>query len=622
MKKKISIFLLSFLVLTILSIWKLTEMDSSFTELESLFAQLIEYQENFEFEFVDMSLDGSYFYKIKDKNLIVLNHELNQVGIIDLPFSLKSIHQIRPFREKEMLLVVTKGERNPLNAISDYIQEKVLYYVNLETCEIKSLEDKFPSIFSAERISSDENYLYVKYFLNEQFAYGKIDLQTYTITSLDKFDFDGLLNIYNDDLKIASFERLDDNFKVYSGKGKLIYSDRIRKIENIHVTSSPFKHCIISDSLYFLDEKSGRYGTVRCFSIKDDELTNYEYILNEPFRAFTKINEKQLMLETISDTSNFASNETIIVPFEENIDQYSNFSTYFRNPNRRTVAHSNNLNHVLYLTQEDNIFYCIYENTVTNKQIIVYQAPNSCFSMKKEKIVIDTDELTPIECYGYIHEDENLRPTIIMLHGGPYWRYTKSSTEQCSYILHQLGFNVIELNYHGSEGLGAAYRDAVNESLPLKAKENVEDLLEWLILNTAIDKESVFLMGSSYGGYLSIFITSTIDFDFKYTIAIVPAPEENLIEMNDQEHRDVKNNPEQYLLETLMANNPKPIGVVYNYLDPQMTVKKNWDVIARRHSQLVVIDEFNSGHTPPLKSYKKVVELLVKLAGLDQKAED
>lgn len=599
---------------------------TSLAEVDSFFQLLHEYEQNKKdkdkFTILSMSPDSTYIFKINDKNLKVFNHNLDEIRTINLPFSYMRIHQTRFIREKELMFVVTKNKVDLINPIPTVTEEKSLYLVNLETSEVTSFEDAFPPIFSAERVSPDGESLYVKHFFNDGLAYGKIDLNTYTITTLDTFDFMELLNIYSGDFKVASVKLSERHFDVYSANGQLIHSDRIRKIEDAHVTSSPFKYFLSADNLYFLDETSGRFGTIRCFILIEDKLTDFEYVLEQPLKKIYGLTSNLFNIATYSDTIDFNYSENVTFQSDGTIKTFSEDSKYFNNTNRYTWYNSEDMEHVIYWTHKDNTNYIIYENTITDKEVIVHQEHSSCFNMSKEKFTIQTSDTVPLEFYGYLHKDNKLRPTIIMLHGGPYWRYNHSVTDDYAYILHQMGFNIIELNYHGSADLGPEYRDAANESLPLKAKESVKDLLDWLIINTPIDLDSVFLMGSSYGGYLSIFITSTIDFNFKYTVAIAPAPEDNLISMNDKEHLDVKNNPDKYSLETLMANNPKPIGVVYNYLDPQMVVKKNWDIIAGRHPQLVVIDEFSSGHIAPLKSYKKVVELLVQLADLDQEFGD
>jgi dipeptidyl aminopeptidase/acylaminoacyl peptidase len=93
-------------------------------------------------------------------------------------------------------------------------------------------------------------------------------------------------------------------------------------------------------------------------------------------------------------------------------------------------------------------------------------------------------------------------PTIVSLHGGPNWHHTEGFDEGTqAYVDH--GYAVLLVNYRGSSGYGAAFRDALRGNIGFPESEDVNAALDRVIADGVADPDRVFLEGWSWGGYLA-----------------------------------------------------------------------------------------------------------------------
>jgi len=94
------------------------------------------------------------------------------------------------------------------------------------------------------------------------------------------------------------------------------------------------------------------------------------------------------------------------------------------------------------------------------------------------------------------------QPFIIMPHGGPYARDTKSFDYLAQFMASR-GYSVLQMNFRGSEGFGHAHEDAGRENWEIM-QEDVEDGARWLIDKGYADTDRVCIVGWSYGGYAAL----------------------------------------------------------------------------------------------------------------------
>jgi dipeptidyl aminopeptidase/acylaminoacyl peptidase len=108
---------------------------------------------------------------------------------------------------------------------------------------------------------------------------------------------------------------------------------------------------------------------------------------------------------------------------------------------------------------------------------------------------------------GLIHalvatpEGEGPFPTVFLVHGGPQWHDSDSfAADRAAFV--DLGCAVVHVNYRGSTGYGAAWRDAIEGRPGLTELEDVAAVREWAVASGLASR--TVLAGGSWGGYLTL----------------------------------------------------------------------------------------------------------------------
>ncbi|WP_454049095.1 S9 family peptidase [Cellulomonas sp. Marseille-Q8402] len=108
-------------------------------------------------------------------------------------------------------------------------------------------------------------------------------------------------------------------------------------------------------------------------------------------------------------------------------------------------------------------------------------------------------------------------PTILMIHGGPYAQYTVGLFDEVQ-TLAEAGYAVVYGNPRGSAGYGSAHGTAIRHGFGTVDTDDVLALLDAALTDPALDVERVGVMGGSYGGYLTAWLTTRTD---RFVAAIV-----------------------------------------------------------------------------------------------------
>ncbi|MBO1752833.1 S9 family peptidase [Actinotalea sp. BY-33] len=100
-------------------------------------------------------------------------------------------------------------------------------------------------------------------------------------------------------------------------------------------------------------------------------------------------------------------------------------------------------------------------------------------------------------------------PTILMIHGGPYAQYTHALFDEVQ-TLAEAGYAVVLGNPRGSAGYGAAHGKAIQRAFGTVDTDDVLALLDHALADAdlGLDAERVGVMGGSYGGYLTAWLTT------------------------------------------------------------------------------------------------------------------
>lgn len=94
-------------------------------------------------------------------------------------------------------------------------------------------------------------------------------------------------------------------------------------------------------------------------------------------------------------------------------------------------------------------------------------------------------------------------PMVLFVHGGPWARdsYGYSSYHQW---LANRGYAVLAVNYRGSTGLGKDFTNAGNLQWGRKMHDDLLDAVAWAVGQGITSRDTVAIMGGSYGGYATL----------------------------------------------------------------------------------------------------------------------
>lgn len=94
-------------------------------------------------------------------------------------------------------------------------------------------------------------------------------------------------------------------------------------------------------------------------------------------------------------------------------------------------------------------------------------------------------------------------PLIVMPHGGPEARDSESWNWQAQYLADR-GYAVVQPNYRGSTGFGAAFLEKGEGQWGLGMQDDLNDAIAHLAKEGIADPKRVCILGGSYGGYAAM----------------------------------------------------------------------------------------------------------------------
>lgn len=111
---------------------------------------------------------------------------------------------------------------------------------------------------------------------------------------------------------------------------------------------------------------------------------------------------------------------------------------------------------------------------------------------------------------GRLRGQDGKVPAVIFIHGAGYLQNAHYgwSTYFREFFFHtwlsEQGYAVLDLDYRGSAGYGADFREAIYRHMGGPEVEDLEDSLAYLAANHGVDSARVGLYGGSYGGFLTL----------------------------------------------------------------------------------------------------------------------
>lgn len=100
------------------------------------------------------------------------------------------------------------------------------------------------------------------------------------------------------------------------------------------------------------------------------------------------------------------------------------------------------------------------------------------------------------------------RPVLINIHGGPEGQAKIGFLGRNNYLVNELGITIIQPNVRGSSGYGKSFLKLDNGMLREDSVKDIGALLDWIATQPDLDPKRVVVMGGSYGGYMSLAVST------------------------------------------------------------------------------------------------------------------
>jgi dipeptidyl aminopeptidase/acylaminoacyl peptidase len=215
----------------------------------------------------------------------------------------------------------------------------------------------------------------------------------------------------------------------------------------------------------------------------------------------------------------------------------------------------------------------------------------------REYEVIRWHSFDGLEISGILHRPAarftGRRPVILNIHGGPEDQARTLFWGRSNYFLNELGIAIIQPNVRGSTGFGKTFMKLDDGRLRENPVKDLGALLDWIGTQPDLDPARVWLVGNSYGGYLSLLAAA--NYGDRIRCAIVNSGMSNVatwlehqppdrVELRRREYGDERD-PEtrKFLLDvsplTRASAIKTPLLVVHGKNDVQVPVEETQQIV-------------------------------------------
>ena len=221
--------------------------------------------------------------------------------------------------------------------------------------------------------------------------------------------------------------------------------------------------------------------------------------------------------------------------------------------------------------------------------------------------------------------------TIFWPHGGPQAAERKNFRSMFQCFLNR-GYTIFAPNFRGSTGYGSEFVKLVEQDWGYGPRLDCVAGIEWLFENNISDKEKLFLVGGSYGGYMALLLHGRHSDYFKAVVDIFgpsdlftfvnsvpphwkPIMKRWLGDPVKDKDRFVKDSPVTYL-----DGMTKPMLVIQGAKDPRVVKEESDQIVEKlkgkdRDVEYLVLDDEGHGFSKKeneIKVYKLMLDFLEK----------
>lgn len=600
MKKKIYIPILLTIAVLITSALALNSteriplIEDTFDKFISYYSQPIE-------TFYWMTDNGDCLYRIENNNLCLYTTDLTPINQVQLPFTDEDVYTVDLFSDKFLIISVT-------NHLENAIQK--LYRVDLTNRNVTCLNTEPNTIYEIDGFYTNPNALYVKYISldnnssAEKRYYGYMDPKTGKCTPISEITEDNKFDIYAQEQLILKLNMEKSDVDVQDASGKALFSfpralyskqyassNRFRKLMNYEVFSS--------NTIYYIDPNKSIYGTLMKFDGISQNAFEIPHLLKGNVTGILQLENDGLLINYGDDG--------YCELYDPNASNLMIRDLIANNDNMEILKVSSDSTKVLFLKNATNGNTSLQYSDLKAKKNSILSNYKHLIPFKKLSTTIKDEKNRDLQFYLMKHEDTLKRPVAIFIHGGPFSRFDQTGFDESHLLLYELGFNVIQLNFHGSTNLGLSYYKNAAPNIAKATVENVSTVLSWIETQPTMDSDQIALLGTSYGGYATMICKMAMNEKIKVAVAMLPASIDDFSLYQFDVFEDLLKGPSNYDNWELAKTTNQPIGIVFAPFDSQLRGSKDWNKVSRDNKNIHILKTLGSKHTVSLRDFKHVV---------------
>ena|GEM_PF-1992158 len=331
------------------------------------------------------------------------------------------------------------------------------------------------------------------------------------------------------------------------------YSDRQHKVLSSFEEPSSIigkfddNHILMSQAVNNLDKK------IFLFNVKTGELTDTELpagrfgnyrSLNDAEALFTsdyleghlnlyKLNKETFEFKKLTyfkwDIQKVIVLEDNNIIFEVNKKGFSKLFKYDVQNDLLETLDFSSCGVVHSLANSNDKLYVLYSDMATPHAVYEFDLTGSSTEKLFGNEEIDTQINTTYSTYPsfdgldvpyYLYLQNDKAPTAIHVHGGPESQ-ARPEFNELYYKLYKEGYQIAVPNIRGSTGYSKFYIGLDNQEKRMDAAKDVVELRQHLINKHQADKDNIFIMGRSYGGFMTLLLITQFPKLWKGAVDIV-----------------------------------------------------------------------------------------------------
>jgi dipeptidyl aminopeptidase/acylaminoacyl peptidase len=148
--------------------------------------------------------------------------------------------------------------------------------------------------------------------------------------------------------------------------------------------------------------------------------------------------------------------------------------------------------------------------------------------------------------------DEPRWPLVVLVHGGPWVRGSAWRWDAEAQFLASRGYAVLQPEFRGSEGFGAAHLRAGFKQWGRAMQDDLADTARWVIAQGLADPARVAICGASYGGYAALM--GLVNDGGLFRCAVARAAVTDLLLLHDGNWSDISEPFRRYGLPQLVGD--------------------------------------------------------------------